>query len=202
MERAVFGGVRTTQTMLARKCQHLYPSDTRLVQLSLRDLFTQNGHHNIHDISMQHDLVHYHSASSFFLGTQCKLVGKTIVLEGVPYVRNLHSLLSGLIPTYSHPLRGHSILPNLAQWALDGLSFDDAWYEQYLANLKQLGERNQVYVIHSRADQISLYSDACSIIDHMQCADVCILDVASHHAYHKHPVYTGFIRLIQDRTTK
>jgi hypothetical protein len=36
----------------------------------------------------------------------------------------------------------------------------------------------------------------------MQCADVCILDVASHHAYHKHPAYTGFIRSIQDRITK
>ena len=187
-----------TRTMLAKKFHRLYPPSTRLVPMSLRDMFTRDGHRRIHDLSMSHDFVHYHSASSFFLGTECLLEGKTIVLEGVPYVRNLHSLANGLLPAVAEPILGHALLPKLATRALHGLSFDDVWYDEYLENLVRLSKRNRVYVIHSKTDRISLYSDAIATIDRMQCAGVCILDDAAHHAYGKHPEYARFVGAIRE----
>ena len=195
MRMLVFGGTRTSQSMLDAKYKRvIYPHDTRLVPLSLRDLYTPSGHRRIHDLSMQYDHVHYNSTSAFCLGTQCHLEGKTIVLEGIPYAKNLQSFANGLLPIAS-PTFEH-VLPTLIEPSLRFLSFDDAWYGRYLESLTKLGLRNRVYVVHSKADQISLYSDAMATIARMRCAGVCILGAATHHTYHKHVEYTWLMQTI------
>lgn len=152
---------------------------------------------------MQHDLVHFNSASAFCLGTQCHLEGKTIVLEGIPYAKNVTSLVNGLLPvglqsSVRRPLG--TVLPMIVDPSLRCLSFDDAWYGRYLETLVHLGTRNRVYVVHSKADQISVYADATATIGRMQCTGVCILDAAMHHSYHKHVEYTRFMQSIVGQT--
>ncbi len=191
VRRVVFGGTRTTRSMLEKKCHALYPPDTHMVALRLRDLYTARGHRRIDELSQRYDHIHYHSASSFFMGTQCHLHGKRIVLEAVPYAKNVQSLVRGVFPQSPTSIPSRAV-----EWVLDGLSFDDAWYARYLERLARLGERNQVYVVHSKTDPISLFSDATAVLDRMSTAGVCLLDDASHHAYHKHPAYAPFVRSI------
>jgi hypothetical protein len=191
----VFGGYGTDMRQLTKKTRSIFdPSIPNLTHalfpLQVADLFSRRGHERIHGMSSQYDIVHYTSASSFCLGTKCALDNKTIILDGVPYLRNDESLVRACFPKALH----HPRVEKVMRLTLDLMKFDDDWYAQYVSRIVHLGVSNRVYVIHSQRDAISTFADALPIIHQMVHAKRCILENATHHAYHKHPEYATFIR--------
>ena len=167
----VFGGYGTDVRQLTKKTQSIFdpsiPGLTHtLVPLQVADLFSRRGHERIHGMSSQYDIIHYTSASSFCLGTKCALENKTIILEGVPYLRNDKSLVRACFPTalHHHPLV-EKVMRRMCTRTLDLMKFDDDWYAQYVRRIVHLGASNRVYVIHSQCDAISTLADCQFVLE-------------------------------------